>query len=697
MKPFLTFYLLVALPLLLHSQNNIAVKSFTLLERDMSARIDHPKIDQNGEKAALIKVVTTQTGFEFDGGSLGIVAVVQKTAEVWVYVPRGAKAITIKHPKLGVLRSYPFPIPIVAATVYEMVLVTGTVETVVREAEIETQWLIINTEPVGADVYINDQPAGKTPYQNELPIGKYTWRVSKEMYTTDAGVAELTSALGKSKIDLKLKPNFGKLSITSIPESGATVTLNGMPTGKTTPCVLEPLAAGEHTIGIALEWYETTTRNVTLAVGQTLPLTVEMNPTFVEIAIKTDSIADIYINNQLKSKGTWKGRLNPGVYTFEAKLEGHIPATQKQTVAKGIPVSLFLKPTPKTGTLKVVSNPFDASISLNGKEYGMTPNTIKNLLVGIYTLNIKKKGYGTIVKTVTINENTTTEVNETLPTGKEITIASTPDGAKLMVDGVSAGITPYTTTLSFGNHSVKLVNGKKVVEESILVNQGDITRFEFNMVEISNYTENAFNLNLEMIPVQGGTFAMESKNGETVTVGDFFIGKFEVTQAQWRAVMGSNPSNFNGCDKCPVERVNFNDVQYFINKLNENSDKTYRLPTEAEWEYAAHGGVSTKGYKYSGSNSIDEVSWYIGNSKKKTHPVGSKKPNELGIYDMSGNVEEWVSDMYGGRSRNMASWRACRGGSYALLGTYSRVASRNGLNPSIGPSYIGFRLVSSSK
>lgn len=394
MKPFLTFYLLVALPLLLHSQNNIAVKSFTLLERDMSARIDHPKIDQNGEKAALIKVVTTQTGFEFDGGSLGIVAVVQKTAEVWVYVPRGAKAITIKHPKLGVLRSYPFPIPIVAATVYEMVLVTGTVETVVREAEIETQWLIINTEPVGADVYINDQPAGKTPYQNELPIGKYTWRVSKEMYTTDAGVAELTSALGKSKIDLKLKPNFGKLSITSIPESGATVTLNGMPTGKTTPCVLEPLAAGEHTIGIALEWYETTTRNVTLAVGQTLPLTVEMNPTFVEIAIKTDSIADIYINNQLKSKGTWKGRLNPGVYTFEAKLEGHIPATQKQTVAKGIPVSLFLKPTPKTGTLKVVSNPFDASISLNGKEYGMTPNTIKNLLVGIYTLNIKKKGYG---------------------------------------------------------------------------------------------------------------------------------------------------------------------------------------------------------------------------------------------------------------------------------------------------------------
>lgn len=138
--------------------------------------------------------------------------------------------------------------------------------------------------------------------------------------------------------------------------------------------------------------------------------------------------------------------------------------------------------------------------------------------------------------------------------------------------------------------------------------------------------------------------------------GDFYICKYEVTQKLWEAVMSNNPSDMQGED-LPVEQVSWNDCQTFISKLNELTGKTYRLPTVAEWEYAAKGGKLSKGYQYSGSNDIDEVAWYDGNSEEKSHPVGLKNPNELGLYDMSGNVWELCQDMHDGIGE-------CRGGSW---------------------------------
>jgi formylglycine-generating enzyme len=189
-----------------------------------------------------------------------------------------------------------------------------------------------------------------------------------------------------------------------------------------------------------------------------------------------------------------------------------------------------------------------------------------------------------------------------------------------------------------------------------------------------------------------------------VTVRDFYIGKYEVTQAEWRQVMGSNPSSFKDCDNCPVETVSWNDVQEFIKKLNARTGKKYRLPTEAEWEYAARGGSRSQGYWYSGSNTLADVGWYSYNSGSKTKPVGTRKANELGIYDMSGNVREWVEDdwhdNYTGAPTDGRAWvdssrgsnRVHRGGGWGAAPLYCRAAYRFDCMPVERLASTGFRL-----
>jgi sulfatase modifying factor 1 len=214
---------------------------------------------------------------------------------------------------------------------------------------------------------------------------------------------------------------------------------------------------------------------------------------------------------------------------------------------------------------------------------------------------------------------------------------------------------------------------------------------------------------LEFVKVKGGTFTMgdtafADAKPHKVKLSSFYMQKTEVTQEFWKAVMGSNPSYFNGCPNCPVEQVSRDDIQQFISKLNAITGKKYRLPTEAEWEYAARGGKRSKGYKYAGSNEINEVAWFSDNNEGITHPVGQKKPNELGIYDMSGNVWEWCSDWYeesyyssspGNNPQGPNSGSRCvlRGGGWDDSPQYCRVSYRDSGNPDDRFFLIGFRLV----
>ncbi len=250
-------------------------------------------------------------------------------------------------------------------------------------------------------------------------------------------------------------------------------------------------------------------------------------------------------------------------------------------------------------------------------------------------------------------------------------------------------------------------------------------------VKQSTYSNEVYGkpfLFINMVFVEGSTYTMGDTWGDgqsrekpihQVTLSSFYISKYEVTQAQYQEDMGANPSSFSGDNK-PVENVSWYDAVTFCNKLSEREGYTpaytingtnvswdlgangYRLPTEAEWEYAARGGSQSQGYKYSGSNTPDDVAWYANNSDSQTHNVGTKQANELGLYDMSGNVWEWCWDWYGSYSSNTqtdptgpasGSVRVLRGGSWYSYGSNARVAYRYGNVPTVTYYSIGFRIV----
>ncbi len=247
----------------------------------------------------------------------------------------------------------------------------------------------------------------------------------------------------------------------------------------------------------------------------------------------------------------------------------------------------------------------------------------------------------------------------------------------------------------------------------ILFSHKDNGNNNVDLSDVETRTITANGVSFDMVQVEGGTFQMGSEDGEDdekpvheVWLDSYMIGQTEVTQELWLAVMGSNPSFFKGPDH-PVEQISWNDiVNDFLPKLNKLTGKNFRLPTEAEWEYAARGGSKSRGYKYSGSNDIDEVAWYDDNSNGTTHPVKSKAPNELGIYDMSGNVWEWCQDWYasdyylssvtknpkGPTSDSSGSFRVNRGGSWFNSASDCRTAYRNYNTPSSSFNDLGLRL-----
>ena len=707
---------LLLLPATLQAQE-LSVKSFTEKSNDLSASTQ-PRVDNNSVPCALVKVQIAAWGVRFEGNVMGDVA--YKTSEYWVYMPKGSKRLSVK------LEGYlPLEVEFSGYGINDLeskltyllvisgVVVNGQQQEAPRQ---QTGWLILNSTPSEADVYLTvngvESLEGKTPFQKKMAYGSYNYRLKKNLYHDERGVANINS--GRVELNPTLRPAHGRLKISSNP-SGASVSIEGVRESYTTPCTTDVLSSGEYRVTLSKTKYASVTKTVTVSDGQVVPVQFDLAANFAQVTVNSLNGADIYLNGSRVGTTRYSEELTPGLYDFEARLASHRTVSRQVEVEANKPQTITLNPTPIYGSLDVVTEPMDATVTINGKGYGLTPTTIDRLLVGSYSVELTKSGYAAETQMVTIREGQTSTVTATLRNGCPVRVTASKSGARVYVDGEEVGTAPYSGTLTFGSHKLyAIADGKRSQEQEIVIRQGETATRNVELSFSANKTFTVNGVTFEMVYVEGGTFTMGAtseqgsdaysyeKPAHSVRLSNYYIGQTEVTQALWKAVMGNNPSNFKG-DNLPVEQVSWNDCQEFVRKLNRLTGKNFRLPTEAEWEYAARGGNKSCGYKYSGGNNLGEVAWYYDNSGSTTHPVATKSPNELGLYDMSGNVWEWCQDWYGDYSSSTqtnptgpynGSYRVYRGGSWGNNAWSCRVSGRlSDINPDYRFYHLGFRLV----
>ena len=590
------FFILKAITISAQQRLTFRVADFHQNPLDLTARNDQFKrMDDNGALYSIIKVTSDLPDDElksyvFDFGLMNsFTEIHQDDGELWVYVQKNAKTVTIRREGYATISKYDLGTTIAAGATYEMRLS-------VQAAAVLMQMVMFRVKPATAKAFIVvkleqpgavDEALGMVDetgaVAKSLPFGSYTYRVAAENYYPSEGRFTLNNQAENHVEDVTLRGNFG---------------------------------------------------NITLNV---------------------ESDADIYVDGEKKGTRTWTGALKAGSHQVECRQANHKPTSQAIAVAENETRTIALTPpVPITGTLSVTSRPLGAKITIDGKDYGETPKNITGLLVGKHTVELSGSGNRGGKQDVEIQENQTAVI--------DMELAQRDNYAKVDGDAQVFTVTGYGKTVSF-----------------------------------------------KMIKVEAGTFQMGSEFGDSdeipvhqVTLTkDYFVGETEVTNALWYAVMGKVPSKSNKGDSFPVESVSYKDCQKFIERLSKLVYQRFRLPTEAEWEFAAKGGKKSQGYIYAGSNAIGEVAWYTDNSGSKTHEVKTKKANELGLYDMSGNVWEWCADWYSSYNNGAqtdptgptsGSGRVIRGGSWYRAATYCRVANRFNNSQWIRGNGLGFRL-----
>ncbi len=580
--PLMTLLLLtLALTAAAQGGMRFSVVSFAQDQFDLTASTDpHKRMDGSGSLYALIKVSSTDgdnlQAYNFNFGNMNHI-VEPHDGELWVYVQRNAKTVTISRAGYATINRHDLQHTLEAGRTYRMQLSP-------QAAKVYLQMVQFLVEPAASQAFVSITPAqagaakeglgvvdSEGSIARNLPYGTYNYEVVASNYYTSEGTFTLDNENQTHQEKVILRPRFS----------------------------------------------------------------------LVTLSVAAD--ADIYVNNELKGRRSWQGPLNAGTYQVECRQTNHRPTQQTITVQENKPLTLTLQaPTPITGRISVISRPSGATITIDGKDYGSTPRNINDLLIGSHQLTLKKSGYRDASQSVSIKEGDMTEVNATLTAAA----SSTPPQGNLVQGGSSTG----------GDRQTFTVGG----------------------------------VSFQMVRVEGKG-------------SPFYIGETEVTQALWQAVMGSNPSYFKGTNR-PVEQVSWDDCKTFISKLNSMTGRNFRLPKEAEWEYAAKGGNKSRGYEYSGCNSeseLEQYAWYDKNayycgssSANSSHPdygthnVKTKRPNELGIYDMSGNVWEWCEDLYD----SSGSYRVFRGGSWNFNARNCRVAIRNWYSPVWRYFNLGLRL-----
>ena len=287
----------------------------------------------------------------------------------------------------------------------------------------QNNFLTITCDQDNAAVYIDDEYVGDKDGFKSLPIGStHTWRIECDLYHTESGSVTITE--GQLIIDKTLRPAFGFLNVKSTPENGAIVYVNNKRVGET-PYTSERLASGSYKVRVVKEMYKTSEQTFVVSDGKTTNAVLNMIANFVNVTINTDSQSDIYVDEELKGKGKWSGRLSEGAHLVEARKMSHTSTFKEVNLTAGMTEVINVEsPKPIYGYLEISSAPIFADIYIDGKHSGQTPKVIYDLLIGEHELKLSKQGCAEMKKTISIKEGETLVLNEKLQTGKEITITT---------------------------------------------------------------------------------------------------------------------------------------------------------------------------------------------------------------------------------------------------------------------------------
>ena len=401
----------------------IGVKSFRALPTDMTASSrDGKRIDQNGEVAALIKVVTSERGFIFEGGALGIVETKQQTGEIWVWVPHGLRKITVKHQQLGVLRDYYFPLVIEPECTYEMVLATGRVETVVKD-RVQMQYLVFQITPPNATLEVDDkiwEVDADGSSMKFVGFGTYSYRVQAPNYHTNTGSVVVDDPDNTKVVTVTLHPNVGWIEVGGEGNlQGASVYIDNVLLGKA-PCKSDMLKSGSHTVRVVKEMYDSYSETVIVNDNETTRIAPVLKTDFAEITLTVDADAEIWVNNELKGVRSWTGPLSSGTYKIECKMEGRESTLTSQIInadMSGRTITLAA-PRPFFGSLNVESSPNFCNLTIDGKDMGTTPKSISEIVVGEHELTLSKEGYLSHSETVKVFVGERTQVHVVMEKGE---------------------------------------------------------------------------------------------------------------------------------------------------------------------------------------------------------------------------------------------------------------------------------------